>query len=118
MGSIYFFLGIIITLILFHSHLAVANAAILILLFGDSASTLAGKRWGKIKLPFQENKTLEGSLAFLVVGFMGALTQLPLVPALLGALSGALTEAYSPIDDNLTVPVVAGLIMSLVVFFL
>jgi dolichol kinase len=96
----------------------VANAAILILLFGDSASTLAGKRWGKIKLPFQENKTLEGSLAFLVVGFMGALTQLPLVPALLGALSGALTEAYSPIDDNLTVPVIAGLIMSLVVFFL
>lgn len=118
MGSIYFFLGIIITLFLFQHHLAVANAAILILLFGDSASTLVGERWGKVKLPFQENKTLEGSLAFLVVGFIGALTQLTLIPALSGALTGALTEAYSPIDDNLTIPLVAGLMMSMVIYFM
>jgi len=115
-GSIYFFIGIIITLILFQANLAVANAAILILLFGDSSSTLVGKRWGKIKLPFQDQKTLEGSLAFLLVGFMVSLTQISLLPALFGALSGALTEAYSPIDDNLTIPIVAGLVMSLVVY--
>jgi dolichol kinase len=77
-----------------------------------------GKRFGKIKLPFQEHKTLEGSLAFLLVGFLVSLTQISLLPALFGALSGALTEAYSPIDDNLTIPIVAGLVMSLVVYFI
>jgi dolichol kinase len=118
MGSIYFFLGIIITLIIYQSNQAIANAAILILLFGDSASTLVGKKWGKVKLPFQKDKTLEGSLAFLAVGFIGALTQVNILPALSGALSGALTEAYSPIDDNLTIPLVAGLIMSLMVYFI
>ncbi len=118
MGSIYFFLGIIITLFIFQANLEVANAAILILLFGDSASTLVGKRWGKVKLPFQENKTLEGSLAFLLVGFIASLTQLTMIPALSGALSGALTEAYSPLDDNLTIPLVAGLVISLVVYYL
>jgi dolichol kinase len=118
MGSIYFFMGIIITLLLFQSNLAVANAAILILLFGDSTSTLVGKRWGKVRLPFQEDKTLEGTLAFLLVGFLASLTQLTVLPAFSGALSGALTEAYSPIDDNLTIPLVAGLMMSLVIYSL
>lgn len=117
-GSIYFFIGIIITLIIFQSNLAVANAAILILLFGDSASTLVGKKWGKFILPLQKKKTLEGSLSFFVVGFLVSLTLLPAIPALSGALSGALTEAYSPLDDNLTIPLVAGLVMSLVVYFL
>jgi dolichol kinase len=117
-GSIYFFLGIIITLFFFQSHLDVANAAILILLFGDSASTLVGERWGNIKLPFRKDKTFEGSLAFLAVGFIVASTQLPLIPAISGAFFGALTEAYSPIDDNLTIPLVTGLMMSLVVYFM
>ena len=117
-GSIYFFMGIILTLFLFQSNLAVANAAILILLFGDSASTLVGKRWGKVKLPFQQNKTLEGSLAFLLVGFLVSLTQLTPLPAFTGALSGALTEAYSPIDDNLTTPLVAGLVISLLIYYI
>lgn len=117
-GFIYFFIGIIITLYLFQFNIAIANAAILILLFGDSASTLIGKRFGKIKLPFQSHKTLEGSLAFLVVGFLVSLTQLPFIPALAGAFAGTLTEAYSPIDDNVPIPLVSALVMSVVVYFM
>ncbi|NYB52650.1 MAG: phosphatidate cytidylyltransferase [Methanobacteriaceae archaeon] len=117
-GFVYFFIGIIITLYFFQFNMAIANAAILILLFGDSASTLIGKRFGKIRLPFQPHKTLEGSLAFLVVGFLVSLTQLPLIPAFLGSLAGALTEAYSPVDDNVPIPLVSALAMSSVVYFM
>ena len=98
--------------------MAIANAAILILLFGDSASTLLGKRFGKIKLPFQSHKTFEGSLAFLMVGIMVSLTQLPIIPALVGALAGTLTEAYSPIDDNVPIPLVSAFVMSTVIYIL
>jgi dolichol kinase len=117
-GFVYFFIGIIITLYFFQFNMNIANAAILILLFGDSASTLIGKKFGKVILPFQAKKTLEGSLAFLLVGFLVSLTQLPVLPAFLGAFSGALTEAYSPIDDNVPIPLISALIMSLVVYFI
>lgn len=117
-GFIYFFIGIILTLIIFQFNMPVANAAILILLFGDSASTIIGRRWGKIKLPFNQNKTLEGSLAFFIIGLAVSLTQVSLLPALLGVFFATLTEAYSPVDDNIPVPLVSGLVMSLVIYLL
>lgn len=117
-GFAYFFIGIILTLYFFQFNMAVANAAILLLLFGDSASTLIGRRFGRIKLPFQEKKTLEGSLAFLVVGFLVTLTQVPLFPAFLGAFFGSITEAYSFIDDNITIPLASAFVMSLVIYLL
>ena len=117
-GFAYFFTGIILTLLIFQFNMAVANAAILILLFGDSASTLIGRKFGKFKLPLHKKKTLEGSLAFLIVGFAAALTQVPPYPALLGALSGTITEAYSPVNDNIPIPLVSALIMSLAIYLL
>lgn len=115
-GFIYFFVGIILTLILFHFNIPVANAAILILLFGDSASTIIGRKWGKHTLPYHHEKTWEGSLAFLLVGLVVALTQVPLTPAFFGVFFGALTEAYSPVDDNIPIPLVSALVMSLVIY--
>ncbi|MEN6292745.1 MAG: phosphatidate cytidylyltransferase [Methanobacterium sp.] len=117
-GFVYFFIGIILTLYLFKFNIAIANAAILIFLLGDSASTIFGKRFGKTRLPFNERKTVVGTSAFFIVALIGALTQLPLIPALVGALCGAITEAYSPIDDNIPIPVIAGIAMSLVVYLI
>lgn len=117
-GFVYFFVGIILTLYLFKFNIAIANAAIIIFLFGDSASTIFGKRFGKTHLPFKKKKTIVGTSAFFIVALIGALTQLPLVPALIGALCGAITEAYSPIDDNIPIPVIAGIAMSLAVYLI
>lgn len=117
-GFVYFFVGIIITIYLFKFNMAIANAAIIILLFGDSASTIFGKTFGKTNLPFNKRKTYVGTLAFFIVGFLGALTQLPLLPSLFGALCGAITEAYSPIDDNIPIPIVSGIAMTLVIYFI
>ena len=44
--------------------MAIADAGILMLLLGDSASTIVGTRFGKHKLPFKNLKSFEGSLAF------------------------------------------------------
>jgi len=117
-GFIYFFVGIIVTLYLFKFNIAISNAAIIILLFGDSASTLFGKRFGKTHLPFNKEKTIIGTSAFFVVALIGALTQVPLLPAFFGALSGAITEAYSPVDDNVPIPLISGIAMSLVIYFI
>jgi dolichol kinase len=48
---------------------------------------------------------------------MVALTQLPILPAFLGTLAGSLTEAYSPIDDNIPIPLMAAVVMTLSVYF-
>ncbi|MEN4017902.1 MAG: SEC59/DGK1/VTE5 family protein [Methanobacterium sp.] len=117
-GFVYFFLGIILTIYLFQFNMAVANAAIIILLFGDSASTIFGKRFGKTHLPFNKRKTIVGTSAFFIVALVGALTQLPLLPAFFGALCGAITEAYSPIDDNVPIPLISAFAMSIAIYFL
>lgn len=117
-GSIYFFLGIIITIYIFQFNMAIVNAAIIILLLGDSASTIIGKKYGKMPLPFNKQKTVVGTLAFFVIALIGALTQVPLIPALFGAFFGAITEAYSPIDDNIPIPLVSALAMSIAIYFI
>lgn len=117
-GFVYFFLGIILTIYLFQFNMAVANAAIIILLFGDSASTIFGKKYGKTHLPFNRKKTIAGTMAFFVVALIGAWTHVPPLPALFGALFGALTEAYSPIDDNIPIPLISALAMSMVIYFI
>lgn len=117
-GFVYFFLGIIITIYFFQFNMSIVNAAVIILLFGDSASTIFGKRYGKTNLPFNKEKTVIGSVAFFTVASMGAWTQVPLFPALCGAFFGALTEAYSPVDDNVSIPIISAFVMSAVIYLM
>ncbi|MGB9936238.1 MAG: diacylglycerol/polyprenol kinase family protein [Methanobacterium sp.] len=117
-GFVFFFLGIILTIYFFQFNIAIVNAAILILLFGDSASTIIGKKYGTKPLPFNREKTVIGSVAFFTVAFIGAFTQVPLLPAFIGALFGALTEAYSPVDDNIPIPLISALVMSMTIYFI
>lgn len=117
-GSVYFFLGIIITIYFFQFNMAIVNAAIIIFLLGDSTATITGKKYGKTPLPFNKDKTVVGTVSFFIIAFIGALTQVPLLPALFGALTGALTEAYSPVDDNIPIPLISALIMSLIIYFI
>jgi len=111
-GFLYFFLGIIATLLIFSFNISIAYAAILMLLIGDSASTLVGKKYGKHKLPLKKFKSVEGTLAFFVVGLLCTIIFLPPQIAVIGALAGALTEAYSPIDDNIPIPIVSAFVIT------
>ena len=97
--------------------LQTALACILILACGDSLSHIFGIHYGKIKHPFTDKKNLEGMLVGFVAAFAAALIFLPWPQALAGSLAAMLVEGVEIkfgsnfVDDNLIIPIVAGVAM-------
>lgn len=111
-----------LTIFLFRTEIAVS--ALVFLSVGDSFAAIIGTRFGKIKLV--SGRTLEGSLAALLsclsasVGllYLSGLLGWNLTPEGLaaGAVAATLAELFEmPLDDNLRIPVFAGLVMELVI---
>lgn len=94
-----------------------AAVGLAVLGLGDPAAALVGRRFGRIKL--RHGRTLEGTLAFVAVGLVGALGAVyafePRTPLLLalgiaaaGSVAGAVAELLSlRVDDNLSIPLSA-----------
>ncbi len=81
------------------------SAAICVLAFGDSLSSIFGKG-GRFFLPYNRNKTFEGSIAF----FAGSLAAYYFIGPAAIPLAIACTIAESlplPLDDNITIPATA-----------
>lgn len=105
-----------ITVILFGKDIAIM--AMLFLIFGDTASAVIGRYFGRIKI---FGRSLEGSLAFfitcLIIGILmnfGVLN-LSRTVIVLGALAATITELLPlPLDDNFTIALFSGIIMSIV----
>jgi dolichol kinase len=113
-GALTFFFGSLLTLLLFGSDISVASAAIIILALGDSFSTLVGKRYGRHKIFYSPLKSIEGTIGGFVPAFIGAAIFVPAPVALVGAFVGMAVETLSiKIDDNIIIPVAAGLFMFL-----
>jgi dolichol kinase len=109
MGSTYFLFSSILTILLFPKPIAIAS--LLILILSDTAAALVGKGIGKVSI---FGKTLEGTLAF----FFSSLLIVWIYPDLdrfsgiLAALGATVIEVLPiPLDDNLTIPLIAGTIM-------
>ena len=105
-GSIYRLIGIIIAFSAFEFNIAVT--AILMMIFGDTASAIIG-RLGKHKIDHL-SRSWEGIAAEfivdLVVGFI-LLNNVAII--IFMALIATITETLlKPIDDNLAIPIVAG----------
>ena len=116
-GTAPYVLGVGATLYLYRTDLA--TLAICFLVFGDVAATAIGERYGKTKIG---NKSLEGSIAFVVAavsaGVLFSLAGLPIMYGLMlaGAFIAAGVELLPlPVNDNLLIPVVSGGAMSLIV---
>lgn len=117
----WYVLSLVLGVWLLPKHAVVVGA--LVLAFGDPMAALVGRRFGRIKLV--GDKSLVGSLAFAVVstlvvaGFAWLVIPGwgPLGGLGLGAatgVTGALTElASTRLDDNLTIPLAAGLVAML-----
>jgi dolichol kinase len=104
-------LAIIVVLLLFYRMpLEVATGSLLVLAFGDSFSTIIGKKFGKTKIVGK--KTLEGTIAGIIAGFIPLLLLIAPLQAFTAALAGMLAELL-PIDDNFTVPIAAGIVLML-----
>jgi phosphoserine phosphatase/dolichol kinase len=111
-SPIFHALGLILCLLIFPAR--IGYAAIAVLTLGDSSASIFGKRFGKTKIPFNRGKSVEGSIIGLVFAFLGALLFVDPITAIIGAAAGILIEALPlPIDDNLLMPLAAGLLMYL-----
>lgn len=117
-GPIYFVLGCLISVLLFEKNIALAS--IIILTIGDSVGALFGLHFGNIKNPLNRNKFIEGTIIGIILAFVGACIFVNYKEAFFGALFGMLIESIElrlnkdiKIDDNLTVPIVSGLVIYL-----
>ncbi len=106
--------------------LRATEIGVVVLGIADPAAGLIGRRFGKTRL--RANRSLEGTLGFVVVGAIAAAAWLHLgaaapgplaLPALVtlavvGGVVGALTELMSTrLDDNFTIPVAVTAAVSL-----
>ncbi|MCJ7508304.1 MAG: dolichol kinase [candidate division Zixibacteria bacterium] len=116
-GSTYILFGSVMSILFFNKRIAIAAISFIIL--GDIASALVGKIFGRTKLG--RKKTLEGSIAFLLVCFLVAsiihfVSGFPLWIGLIGAVVATLVENLTVlVDDNVTVPLLSGLVMQLLI---
>jgi len=108
-GALYFALSSLFCLVLFDKEVVVPAVVTLSLL--DGVATLAGYYYGKH--PIIGKKTAEGTIAGIVITFFALLPLLTPVQATVSVLIAGLVELISPIDDNLTIPVVVCITLTL-----
>ena len=108
-GAIAFYLGCSIVTFLFKPNIAIASIAVLA--FSDSLSTIIGYYFGKHKLPVNKKKSWEGSSVFFLSTLIILLFFINPVKALIVALLATFTEMLPRLDDNLSVPLVTGILL-------
>lgn len=114
-GSFFMVLGSFFAVLLFSRDIAIA--AIIIMAVGDSVTNVIGRYFGEIDIPWNREKQFEGPIAAFFLSFFGTLLVVRWELALAGSAIGALVETFNfrigrvKIDDNLIVPVVAGVAM-------
>lgn len=110
-GATYLLMSSFLVILVFHKEIAIL--CLLFLIFGDGFAAIIGKKFGRTKV---FTKTLEGTLAFLIVSvgagfFFG---QIPFFIRLAGAFVAAIVELLPMrTSDNLRIPIVSGSVMEL-----
>lgn len=125
-GATFMLISATICIAIFPKYIMVSSFPVLIL--GDAASAVFGKRFGRHKIAPGSPKSYEGSLAFIIAGiFTVALTPKVnyIIPEYLIGIAATMVASFSEalsykvIDDNITVPISFGLTMwALYVIFL
>ena len=107
--------------------LRAAEVGVVVLALADPAAGLIGRRFGRIRI--RAGRSLEGTLAFVVAGSIGALTSLAvfhampwssrIILAVAGAVAGAVAELVSTrLDDNFTIPLTTAIAVTATQLFL
>ncbi|OGC43915.1 hypothetical protein A2Y85_06700 [candidate division WOR-3 bacterium RBG_13_43_14] len=117
-GATYLLLGCLVTSLLFKRSVVIAACTFVIV--GDTFAALIGQN---IKSPkISANKTLLGSLSFLITALLSAIglsllpDALPIFLLIIGAVSAAVLEALPlPWNDNFSVPILTGIVMSVII---
>jgi len=110
-GAIFFFASAIIVILVFQNQLIILGA-LCALIYGDSASTVFGLRFGKHRLIGK--RTLEGTIAGILAAlpFLAALFPLPV--AIATAVIAMLAELL-PVNDNFSIPIAAAITLAILI---
>ncbi len=120
-GVITYFIGVILALELFPRD--IAYAAILVLAVGDGVSSLVGP-FGHLKTKLSDKKLFEGTIAGAAFGGAAAMVFVTPFEAFVCAIIAMIFEAMEIrlnqklLNDNVTVPLVAGTVILLLRNFL
>ncbi len=114
-GGTYIILAFLLCILIFEKNIAILS--MLIIVFCDSAAAIAGKVFGKHHIG---NKTMEGSISFFLTGvilFFVVIKPDNIVLIISGVISLMLITVFEllpvKIDDNLSVPLMFGILFSL-----
>ncbi len=116
-GFITFFAGMWLVVSLFERETALPS--LMILTLGDSFATVVGLVAGRVRMPFSRSKTLEGTVAGILAGFLGAYFFLRNWQVSIIASSAAMIVesvdilTKEPLDDNILVPIAAAAVVML-----
>ena len=119
-GALVTIAGVILVTIIFPKDVALAGLTILML--GDSVSALLTP-FGRIRHPWSNFKVLEGTLAGFILAFIGAQFFVGLSEAFFAAFFAMLFETIEIkageeiLDDNITIPIIAGVVILLMRYF-
>ena len=112
-APLHFALGIAISLLIFPAP--IRYVAITTLTLGDGCAHLFGTKFGRTRLPFNKGKNLEGTIFGFLFAFLGAMIFVDPTRALIAAAVGMLVESLPlPLNDNLTMPLASGLVLTLI----
>lgn len=111
MATFFYLVGLMVVVLFLPTNLALG--AIIVLVLGDPAAAQVGRKYGGYKWNHNPSKTIEGSMAMFLVGFLALLIlKIPLITTIFVALGATLFESLNlNISDNLMIPLICGIIM-------
>ncbi|MCL4372068.1 hypothetical protein M1373_01980 [Candidatus Marsarchaeota archaeon] len=113
-GALFLAAGLSILLGLLHQFNFEVFGAILLLVC-DPLATIFGLKLGKIKLAYNKEKSLFGSLAFFVAGAIAGFLLVGYIGIAIAAIIAVVEGLRSGIDDNILIAVSYGILALLVV---
>jgi len=108
-GVLTFFLGMTL-LLFFFPRMEIVLGALIVGVYGDAASALVGKTIGKHR--YIKYYSVEGTLGGIIVSFALLSIIFSWVIALIAAVIGMIAELL-PIDDNISIPIVTAIVLTL-----
>jgi len=109
-GALFFAVSALACIILFPVPVVVPALVALSVL--DSVTTLAGTQFGRHRI--HNGKSWEGTLSGIAVTVLALLPFLTVPGALIAAIVTGIIELFSPVDDNLVIPMGVCLLLTLV----
>jgi dolichol kinase len=109
-GSTYLLIGCFLTVLFFIKWIALVS--LLFLIVSDALAAIVGRKWGRHKI--WKDRSVEGCAVFLVSAFLNVL----IVPdshfliGMAGVVTACAVDIFiHDINDNLTIPLSAGIVM-------